>query len=474
MRDQADAPQAPLGPVRDLARRSDHDATVLMADRAGRLFVEKCVPSPLANAKVWHAMMWTDHPALVPVWSVDEEPWGLRAVMGYVPGPTLEELVEAQGALDPATAVGLVSRAAEGAGLLHGLGIVHRDLSPANIVAGPTGACIVDAGIARIPDGSPKRHDTVLLGTPGFAAPEQYGFAQTSPRTDVYALGRIAAYLLTGISPTSPICEEALADDDVVHPALRAVIERACALEPSARQADGAAFARELQGAAQEAGLCGKAASANEGSGDGAGRPGAQAPGDGSERAGVQAPDSGAEGGGGPVPGRDGGARQPTGPAGDGGADPTAPAPEKAATPAPTAVTAPRPRVVPLVAAGAAGPAPMAPPLSAAALRRRGVPRWRRVLSRTALVAGWGFFAFMACGLFMDPSDPATSKTAWNLQCLAVGAGLGAVPGVVTARLAMGRGRIADARHPLLLWVAVLVSCLLAAGLLVMLVQPLP
>ncbi|MEY8437801.1 protein kinase [Atopobiaceae bacterium 24-176] len=235
--------------MRELSRRSDHDATLLMSDRTGRLYVEKLVPAPVANAQAWHGMEGLSHPALARVWSVDEEPWGMRVLTDYVAGPTLEELVGAQGALNRSLAVQLVLQTAQGAGLLHSRGIVHRDLSCSNIVAGDDGACVVDAGIARVQSAEGKGHDTVLLGTRGFAAPEQYGFAETSPRTDVYALGRLLGYLLTGISPTSPIFEEALGDPAVVPPMLRALIDRACSLSPADRPADGNAFAAELAAA---------------------------------------------------------------------------------------------------------------------------------------------------------------------------------------------------------------------------------
>ena len=195
------SPTPPLTPLKELARRSKHDATLLVSDSRDRIFVQKLIPTQIANLEVWQALARTEHPGLVKVWQVSQKPWGLSVLMDYVSGSTLEQLVEAQGALPPAQAVSLVNQVAQGAAQLHSLGIIHRDLSSSNIIAGPAGACIIDAGIARLQSPTAKRHDTVLLGTQGFAAPEQYGFAETSPRTDVYALGKLTGYLLTGISP---------------------------------------------------------------------------------------------------------------------------------------------------------------------------------------------------------------------------------------------------------------------------------
>lgn len=244
------SPTPPLTSLKELSRRSEHDATLLVSDSANRIFVQKLIPASVANLEVWQALSRTSSPALVKVWQVTPEPWGISILMDYISGPTLEQLVEAQGALTPQLTTTLISQIAQGAAALHEQGIVHRDLSCTNIVVGPAGACIIDAGIARLQAPDPKRHDTVLLGTQGFAAPEQYGFAETSPRTDVYALGKLAGYLLTGVSPASPIYEEALDDPAVVPAPLRTLVEQACALSPTDRPASALSFAQELQHAA--------------------------------------------------------------------------------------------------------------------------------------------------------------------------------------------------------------------------------
>jgi serine/threonine-protein kinase len=83
--------------------------------------------------------------------------------------------------------------------------IVYRDLKPANIIISPAGSArIVDFGIARRYDPS-KITDTLRFGTPGYAAPEQFKAArlgQSTPKSDIYALGVILFQLLTGYDPT--------------------------------------------------------------------------------------------------------------------------------------------------------------------------------------------------------------------------------------------------------------------------------
>lgn len=80
--------------------------------------------------------------------------------------------------------------------------IVFRDLKPSNVILGPEEKVyLIDFGIARFfKPGQSK--DTMALGSPGYAAPEQYGKTQSSPRTDIYGLGAVLHQLLTGKDPS--------------------------------------------------------------------------------------------------------------------------------------------------------------------------------------------------------------------------------------------------------------------------------
>jgi serine/threonine protein kinase len=85
--------------------------------------------------------------------------------------------------------------------------IIFRDLKPANIIRTSNGHLyLIDFGIARHFKPGQAR-DTIALGSPGYAAPEQYGKAQTTPRADIYSLGATLHHLLTGNDPTQkPFC----------------------------------------------------------------------------------------------------------------------------------------------------------------------------------------------------------------------------------------------------------------------------
>src|SRR5579859_1450865 len=80
--------------------------------------------------------------------------------------------------------------------------IIFRDLKPSNVMISGSGHIyLIDFGIARVFKPG-QAHDTVALGSPGYAAPEQYGKAQSTPRSDIYSLGALMHFLLTGVDPS--------------------------------------------------------------------------------------------------------------------------------------------------------------------------------------------------------------------------------------------------------------------------------
>lgn len=89
--------------------------------------------------------------------------------------------------------------------VLHGYGILHRDIKPGNIIVQGSSVWLIDFGAAKA-EGSTKEHDTVILGTPGFAPPEQYGFTTTDARSDIYALGKTME-ILCGSSHNAKLCK---------------------------------------------------------------------------------------------------------------------------------------------------------------------------------------------------------------------------------------------------------------------------
>ena len=218
---------------RVLARGKGGVTELVTVEGAGP-FVRKKIPNELARRSVWSALAYCDCARLPQVEATYKTPDEFVVVYDFVSGDTLEALVKQAGPLDAAQAVSLALDICEAAGALHAQGVVHRDITPKNVVASSDGAHLIDLGIARLYAEGATR-DTNALGTWGFAAPEQYGFKQTDARSDVYSIGRVLGYLLTGVMPDEDAYHDALADESAVPAHLRAVVERATNMEPSAR-----------------------------------------------------------------------------------------------------------------------------------------------------------------------------------------------------------------------------------------------
>ena len=183
-------------------------------------------------------------------------PW---LVMELVRGKPLSELL-ADGALDAAQTRDLVADVAEGLGVAHKDGIVHRDVKPANLIVTPQRRVkITDFGISRAVDSAAVTQTGEVLGTPHYLSPEQASGEQATARSDVYALGVVLHECLAGARPFdegSPV-QTALAHlrqeppplPDDVPSDLAAVVTKAMAKDPGERYEDGASLASALRGA---------------------------------------------------------------------------------------------------------------------------------------------------------------------------------------------------------------------------------
>ena len=233
--------------VEQVLARGPRGVTELVTIDGVGPFVRKKIPTVLAQRGVWSALGGSTCPRLPRVEATYELPDCVAVILDYAPGPTLEQVVAERGRLQQNEAVSLAQQICEAVQELHRLGVLHRDLTPANIIVADDGAHIIDLGIARpLTDTANRNRDTTALGTYGFASPEQYGFAPTDVRSDIYSLGRILGFMLTGVYPDDTRYTPLLSDDLHVTPRLRAIVERATAFEPSARYQNVAQFAQAL------------------------------------------------------------------------------------------------------------------------------------------------------------------------------------------------------------------------------------
>ncbi|QUI33254.1 serine/threonine protein kinase [Streptomyces alfalfae] len=137
-----------------------------------------------------------------PVLAADPEavvPW---VATGYAAGPSLTEAVRESGPLPAHSVRVLGAGLAEALAHVHGLGLVHRDVKPSNVLLTLDGPRLIDFGIARATDGTASLTSTgVSIGSPGYMAPEQVLGKAVAGAADVFSLGAVLVHAATGESP---------------------------------------------------------------------------------------------------------------------------------------------------------------------------------------------------------------------------------------------------------------------------------
>ncbi len=203
------------------------------------------------------------HPNVIQVYDVDSTPDGVHFItMEYVEGETLQEHVVARGGSLPETeAVEIVIRIAEALGAAHEKGIVHRDVKPSNVLISNLGEIKVgDFGLALDLWTDEKISQTgQMMGTPDYMSPEQWEGQEIGPSSDLFSLGVLFYYLLSGRTPhagaSAPtVLRNLLSGSSVDLPSHRAglsgdivrIVHRLLELEPNDRYASVEALVRDL------------------------------------------------------------------------------------------------------------------------------------------------------------------------------------------------------------------------------------
>jgi hypothetical protein len=205
------------------------------------------------------------HPHVVSVYDAGESDGVVYIAMRWVEGPDLETVVAEEGPLAPDRAARIVGQVASALHAAHADGLVHRDVKPANVLlcAEDGHALLTDFGLTTGTDaGDGVTATGELIGTPDYAAPEQFDGRPVDHRADVYALGGLAYRLLAGEVPyprdgtiaklwahandAPPRLRDRVPDAPA---ALDAAIARAMAKDPADRFPSAAAFAAAVAAA---------------------------------------------------------------------------------------------------------------------------------------------------------------------------------------------------------------------------------
>ena len=213
---------------------------LLVRDREnGQLYVKKRLRSHAPA--IYHQLLEKPVPGMPSLYGVYPEGAELVVIEEYLPGRTLAEILSEEGPFSEhdTFCIGMAL-----CGILKALhsrrpAIIHRDIKPGNILRQPDGRTVLLDLSAAKSENLHQSRDTVLIGTAGFAAPEQYGFSASTVQTDIYSLGVLLNTLRTGALPS-----ERRAGGQ-----LRRIIDRCLQLYPKDRYPGVEDLARALKAA---------------------------------------------------------------------------------------------------------------------------------------------------------------------------------------------------------------------------------
>jgi serine/threonine protein kinase len=167
-------------------------------------------------------------------------PWIATA---YVPGPSLAAAVERHGPLPVTSVAALAAGLAEGLSAVHAAGVIHRDLTPSNVILAQDGPRIIDFGISSAVGATALTGTGFTIGSPGFMSPEQAEGKPVGPPSDIFSLGAVLTFAATGAGPFGTGSSASLLykvvngkpDIDGVPDSLRPLINRCLDKEPAHR-----------------------------------------------------------------------------------------------------------------------------------------------------------------------------------------------------------------------------------------------
>lgn len=186
-----------------LLKQSERGSVTLVRHRAtGKRFILRRFSG---SAEVYRRLLSRECPYLPQTYEVASEGDQNLVLEEYIQGDNMGAMLA--GALfTPEETKRIIGQICRALWVLHTMGAVHRDVKPDNIILRGGSAVLIDFDAARLYKADTES-DTQILGTVGFAAPEQYGFSQSDAGSDIYALGVLINIMLTGHHPSQRLAE---------------------------------------------------------------------------------------------------------------------------------------------------------------------------------------------------------------------------------------------------------------------------
>lgn len=190
------------GFIRNIKRTDDEVINVLQNKYNNQRVIVKYYKG---SAEAYCRLLNIQHRNIPIVYEVVTDDDNCIVIEEFIDGITVGEVLET-GLYTSDGVYEVISGICEALRVLHNQGIIHRDIKPENVIISKEGCVkLIDFDISRIDKGGTGK-DTVILGTTGFAPPEQYGISSTNARSDIYSIGILINVMLTGEHPSKKMC----------------------------------------------------------------------------------------------------------------------------------------------------------------------------------------------------------------------------------------------------------------------------
>ena len=249
--------EMPLSCYEEISQlNKEHRVSIVRHSGTGKIYVKKVLS--VYSLAVYSALYDRPVKHTPRICALYEDRGTLTVIEEYISGNSLEEILEKRGPLPEQETIRIAVMLCRILEEMHSFDppLIHRDIKPSNILMTETGEIVLlDMNAAKFMDAD-KASDTRLLGTPGFAAPEQFGFGSSTTATDLYAVGVLMDTLLSGSDPSSgdrETFQTAGSQSPGSHipgsqadPRLRQIIGKCRELDPRRRYSSASELARDL------------------------------------------------------------------------------------------------------------------------------------------------------------------------------------------------------------------------------------